>query len=166
MVHCSCFCDTNWNMTIVVMCTSFSEEKPSISFTLGQREEVESEMIPSLLPICESAAIGVVLMISESAATQFLSPISVSAASQSRCWIVLSTTNQFSLSNSGVCGESVFDVELCRPRRISFLYRNGVVCSESGFRCRIVLPVAKQVFAAELVLSAAKQVFAAELCCP
>jgi hypothetical protein len=68
-------------MTIVVMCTSFSEEKPSISFTLGQREEVESETIPLLLPICESAATGVALMISKSAPTQFSLIISVSAVS-------------------------------------------------------------------------------------
>jgi hypothetical protein len=73
----------------------------------------------------------------------------------------------------------VFDVELCRPRRISFRYRNGVVCSESGVCYRIVYFIANQVFAAEmvlsatnevfgaeLVLSATNQVFAVELCCP
>jgi hypothetical protein len=60
----------------------YKGEKPNVSFTLGQREEVESEMIPSLLPICESAATGVALMIFESAVTHFSSTISVLAANQ------------------------------------------------------------------------------------
>ena len=48
----------------------YKGEKPSVSFTLGQREEVELETILSLLPICEAAATGVALMIFESATTQ------------------------------------------------------------------------------------------------
>jgi hypothetical protein len=87
----------------------YKGEKPSVSFTLGQREEVQSEMISLLLLISESAATGVALMISESAVTQF-----------SRCRIVLSAVNQFSLLNSGVYNESVFAAELCHPRRICF----------------------------------------------
>jgi hypothetical protein len=63
----------------------YKEEKPSVSFTLGQKEEVESETIPSLQPICESAATEVALRIPESAATQFSSTIYVSVASQSHC---------------------------------------------------------------------------------
>jgi len=63
----------------------YKGEKPSVSFTLGQREEVESETISSLLSICELVATGVALMIFESAMTQFLLTISVLAVSQSRC---------------------------------------------------------------------------------
>jgi hypothetical protein len=80
----------------------YKGEKPSVSFTLCQREEVESETILSLLSICESAATKVALTISKSAATQFASTSYVSAASQ------------FLLPNSSVCGESFFAVELCR----------------------------------------------------
>jgi hypothetical protein len=108
----------------------YKGEKPSISFTLGQREEVESETILPLLSICELTATGVALMISESTATQFSSTIFVSAASQ------------FSLSNCVVSSESAFAVELCRSQRICFCYRivlsaanllspsNCVACSE------------------------------------
>jgi hypothetical protein len=63
----------------------YKGEKPSVSFTLGQREEVESETILSLQPIYESAATEVALRILESATTQFSSTIYVSAASQSHC---------------------------------------------------------------------------------
>jgi len=49
--------------------------KPSVSLTLGQREEMKPEMTLSLLPISESVAIGVALTISKSATTQFSSII-------------------------------------------------------------------------------------------
>jgi hypothetical protein len=45
--------------------------KPSVSLTLGRREEMKPEMTPSLLPISESVPTRVVLTISESATTQF-----------------------------------------------------------------------------------------------
>ena len=101
----------------------YKGEKPSVSFTLGQREEVKSETILSSLPICESTTTRVALMISESTTTQFSSIISVSAASQSRCSIVLPAASQFSLSNCVVRSESFFNVELCCPSRICFPYR-------------------------------------------
>jgi len=45
--------------------------KPSVSLTLGRREEVKPETTSSPLLISESAATGVALTNSESAATQF-----------------------------------------------------------------------------------------------
>jgi hypothetical protein len=142
----------------------YKGEKPSVSFTLGQREEVESETISSLLSICESAAIGVALMISESTVTQFSSTISVSAASQSRCWIVLPAasqshcwivlpaTSQFSLPNCVVRSKLVFAIELCYPQWISFW-------------CQILVSAANQCSLPNYIVRN-ESAFLAELCCP
>ena len=46
-----------------------------------------------------------------------------------------------------------------------FVAANCVVCSESGFRCRIVLSAAMQVFAAEFVLSVANMHLLPKVCC-
>jgi hypothetical protein len=73
-----------WLLSLCVQVSArkcYKGEKPSVSFTLGQREEVESEMILSLLPICESATTKVALTISKSAATQFSSTIYISVTS-------------------------------------------------------------------------------------
>jgi hypothetical protein len=66
------------------------------------------------------------------------------------CRIVLSTASQFSLPNSGVCDESVFTIELCRPQRICF-------------HCRIVLSIANLVSLPNCV-TCSKPTFALELC--
>ena len=134
MVHCSCFVIGIgvWLLSLCVQVSTrkcYKGEKPSVSFTLGQREEVKSETILSSLPICESTTTRVALMISESTTTQFSSIISVSAASQSRCSIVLPAASQFSLSNCVVRSKSVLVAELCCLQRVSFC-------------CRIVLSVA------------------------
>jgi len=91
--------------------------KPSVSLTLGRKEEMKPETIPSPLLISESTATGVALMISESALTRFSSTISVSVA------------NQFLLPNYGVSSKLVFATELwCQ-----FSLQNYNVSSESIF---------------------------------
>jgi hypothetical protein len=139
----------------------YKGEKPGVSFTFGQREEANSETIPSPLPICESAAKGVMLTISESATTQFSSTIFVPVASQSRCWIVLPASSQLSLLNCVVCNESVFVAELCCLQRISSRHKTAA----SQFSLPNCVACSELVFSAELWCNN-ELVFAAELCCP
>jgi hypothetical protein len=142
----------------------------------------------SLLPICELAATRVALTISKSPTTELSSIISMLVVNQPHCWIVLSEANQFSLSNSSGCDESisaaelcglqrtsfrcwivysagnlVFAVELCCPQRIRCSLPNFVFCSESGVRCQIMLSAVNQVFTAKFVLSVVNQLLVAEL---
>jgi hypothetical protein len=72
------------------------------------------------------------------------------AANQFCCRIVLSAANQFLLSNSSVCDESVFTAKLCRPQRICF-------------RCKIVLSAANLLSLANCV-ACSEPVFAGKLC--
>jgi hypothetical protein len=127
-VRCSCLV-IGIGLWLLLVCVQvlvskcYKGEKPSVSLTLGQREEVKSETIPSPLSIFELAAIWVALMISESTTTQFSSTISMSEWISFRCRIVLSATNQCSLLNCVVCSELVFAVELCCLQQISVRYR-------------------------------------------
>jgi len=127
-VRCSCLVIGIglWLLSVcvqVLVRKCYKGEKPSVSLTLGQREEVKSETIPSPLSISELAAIWVALMISESTTTQFSSTISMSEWISFRCRIVLSATNQCSLLNCVVCSKSMFAAELCCLQRISVRYR-------------------------------------------
>jgi len=103
-------------------------------------------------------------------------------------WIVLATTNQFSLLNYIVCSELVLAAELCCLQRISFhcwimlsaasqfLLPNCIVSSESvvaaklcfllwvNSRCQIVFPAANQLLLLNYVVCS-ESVFVAELWC-
>jgi len=72
-----------WSVIRGVLCPSrvrsMSKGKPSVSLTLGRKEVMKPETIPSPLLIFESTATWVAMMISKSAVTQFSSIISVSA---------------------------------------------------------------------------------------
>jgi hypothetical protein len=115
-----------WLLSVCVQVSvrkCYKGEKPSVSLTLGQKEEVKSEMNPPPLLISELAVTGVALMISESLATQFSSIIYMFAMNQLCClqrisfhyWIVLSATNQCSLSNYSTSSETISAAELWCP---------------------------------------------------
>jgi hypothetical protein len=72
-----------WSVIRGVLCPSrarsMSRGKPNVSLTLGRKEVIKPETIPSPLLISESTTTWVALMIFKSVVTQFSSTIYVSA---------------------------------------------------------------------------------------